>query len=192
MSNPNTIPEFLGIIAGTIIVMTIVGVAIGTAHDEVKKKLKKNPDVIPSPKKDTMFKSLKKIQEYTKLGQSMNSVSQMLTMLLNKHKGGHNSMDLKEEIYIISYVARKGILDRMDEYEWNLEGPILVPVINSKNITLFHAYNNTISLIKSLSIELGFAPEVESILKKETCYYEFERLFPAETIKQLDKLILID
>ncbi|RTY86205.1 hypothetical protein [Flavobacterium sp. GT3R68] len=139
-----------------------------------------------------MFKSLKKIQEYTKLGHSMNSVSQMLTMLLEKHKGGSAPMDLKEEIYIISYVARKGILDRMDEYEWNLEGPIHVPVINSKNITLFHAYSNTISLIKSLSIELGFPSEVESILNKETCYYEFESLFPVETIKQLDKLILIN
>lgn len=139
-----------------------------------------------------MFKSFKKIQEYSKLGQSMNSVSQMLNMLLEKHKGGHNSMDLKEEIYIISYVARKGILDRMDEYKWSFEGPILVPVINSKNITLFQAYGDTISLIKSLSIELGFASEVESILNKETCYYEFERLFPAETIKQLDKLILIN
>jgi hypothetical protein len=138
-----------------------------------------------------MFKSLKKIQEYTKLAQSMNSVSQMLSMLLEKHKRGHNPMDLKEEIYIISYVARKGILDRMDEYEWNLEGPILVPVINSKNITLFQAYSNTISLIKPLSIELGFSSEVESILKKENCYYEFESLFPLETIKQLDKLILI-
>ena len=72
-----------------------------------------------------------------------------------------------------------------------MEGQILVPIINSKNITLFQAYSNKISLIKPLSIELGFASEVESILKKENCYYEFESLLPVDAIKQLDKLILI-
>jgi hypothetical protein len=50
MSNPHSIPEFLGIIAGAIIVMSIIGVVIGTAYEGVKNKLKTNSEKTQSPK----------------------------------------------------------------------------------------------------------------------------------------------
>jgi hypothetical protein len=80
----------------------------------------------------------------------------------------------------------------MEEFEWNMEGPILVPSISSKNITLFMAYSNTVIAIKNLSNELGLQSEVESILNKEEAYYEFENMFPEQVIDQLNKLILVN
>lgn len=139
-----------------------------------------------------MFKSLKKIKEYSRLGHSMNVISEMLKNIIDSYQAGQRANDLKEEIYVVSYITRKGILDRMEEFEWNMEGPILVPSISSKNITLFMAYSNTVIAIKNLSNELGLQSEVESILNKEEAYYEFENMFPEQVIDQLNKLILVN
>lgn len=53
MSEPNTIPEFLGIIVGTIVVMSIVGVVITMAFEgattSIKNKKHTIPRVTPSP-----------------------------------------------------------------------------------------------------------------------------------------------
>lgn len=54
MSNPNTIPEFLGIIVGTIVVGSVVGVIITMAFEgvtkNIKNKLQTNPYLILSQK----------------------------------------------------------------------------------------------------------------------------------------------
>ena len=134
-----------------------------------------------------MFESIKKIKEYSKLGHSMNSVSILLKDIIQQYQitGGN----LNEEIYFVAYVARKGIIDRLEEYEWNMEGPILVSSISSKNITLFYAYSKTILQIKSLSVELNLSYEVESILAKQEGFYEFEPMLPDSILKTIDKLI---
>lgn len=134
-----------------------------------------------------MFESIKKIKEYSKLGHSMNSVSILLKDIIQQYQitGGN----LNEEIYFVAYVARKGIIDRLEEYEWNMEGPILVSSISSKNITLFYAYSKTILQIKSLSVELNLSYEVESILAKKEGFYEFEQMLPDSILKTIDKLI---
>lgn len=138
-----------------------------------------------------MFKSLKKIKEFSKLGHSMNVTSEMIKNIITLYQSGQRANDLKEQIYVVSYITRKGILDRMEEFEWNMEGPILVPSISSKNITLFNAFSNTVIAIKTLSNELDLLCEVESILNKEEGYYEFENMLPEQTINLLNKLISI-
>lgn len=56
MSKTNTIPEFLGIIAGTTLVISVLGVIIGVAYDEVKNKLKSNSNKIkPTKTKVDLF-----------------------------------------------------------------------------------------------------------------------------------------
>lgn len=137
-----------------------------------------------------MFKTLKKIKEFSLLGHSMNSVAIMLNDLKKNYENRTEYDDFKEDIYLIAYIARKGVLDRLDEYEWNMEGPILVPAIDSKNISLFYAYSKTILLIKSFSIELNLSYEVENILNKENGYYEFEQILPEQTIKQIDEIFI--
>lgn len=136
-----------------------------------------------------MFKSIKKINEYVKLGHSMNAVSFMLKELMEKYQINNESENFNEEIFIIAYVARKGILDRLDEYEWNMEGPILVPSINPNNISLLYAYSKTILQIKALSVELDLSYEVDNILEKKEGFFEFEQILPDYTLKQLDKFI---
>lgn len=137
-----------------------------------------------------MFKSLKKIKEYSLLGHSMNSVAIMLNDLNKNYENRSVYDNFKEDIYLIAYIARKGILDRLEEYEWNMEGPILVPAIMPKNISLFYAYSKTIILIKSFSVELNLNYEVENILNKGNGYYEFEQILPEQTIKQIDEIFI--
>jgi hypothetical protein len=136
-----------------------------------------------------MIKSLTKIQEYVKLGHSMNSVSLMLTTFKKTYENRDENETFGENLYIIAYVARKGILDRLDEFNWTMEGPILIPSINQNNISLFEAYTKTISQLKSISSELSFLTQVESILHKEQGYYEFENILSREDLNQLNALI---
>jgi hypothetical protein len=120
----------------------------------------------------------------------MNSVAIMLNDLNKNYENRTVYDDFKEDIYLIAYIARKGILDRLEEYEWNMEGPILVPAIMPKNISLFYAYSKTIILIKSFSVELNLSYEVENILNKGNGYYEFEQILPEQTIKQIDEIFI--
>lgn len=68
MSKANTIPEFLGILAGIIVVGSIVGVIITMAFEEankaVKNKLQTNPNLIPSQK--TSQKAFTEILQHSK------------------------------------------------------------------------------------------------------------------------------
>ncbi|WP_316636117.1 hypothetical protein [uncultured Flavobacterium sp.] len=136
-----------------------------------------------------MFNALTKIKEYSKLGHSMNSVSIMLATLKKTYENRGENETFGENLYVIAYVARKGILDRIDEYNWSMEGSILIPSINQKNISLFEAFTKTVSHLKAISSELNFANEVESILNKEQGYYKFEDILSIEDLKQLDALI---
>jgi hypothetical protein len=134
-----------------------------------------------------MFKSLKKINEYSLLGHSMNHIAIMLNEFIEKYNNSDGEDDFKENLYLIAYLARNGIIDRMEEYDWNMEGPILVPAINSNNISLFYAYGKTVLLLNSISLELDLNYEVKSILNKESAYYEFEKLIPYDELKKINE-----
>lgn len=136
-----------------------------------------------------MFNSLTKIKEYSKLGHSMNSVSIMIATLKKTYENRVENETFGENLYVIAYVARKGILDRIDEYNWSMEGPILIPSINQKNISLLEAFTKTISHLKAIAFELNFLSQVESILNKEQGYYDFENILSREDLNQLNAFI---
>lgn len=136
-----------------------------------------------------MFNALTKIKEYSKLGHSMNSVSIMIATLKKTYENRVENETFGENLYVIAYVARKGILDRIDEYNWSMEGPILIPSINQKNISLLEAFTKTISHLKAIASELNFLSQVESILNKEQAYYDFENILSREDLNQLNALI---
>jgi hypothetical protein len=180
-----TINEGVPEVIGHLIAIAIIVFLIYRCFKPSKKNHIKKENTFELPKNE------KKIKDYVNLGHSINIVILKLSEIFEKHKAG-DSHDLKEGIYLVAYAARKGIVDRIDKYDWNMEGPILIPAISPNNITLDTAYANSVLLIKDLSRELNLELEVEGILEKQNFYYEFESMLPKEVINQIDKLVLIN
>ncbi|PKH66698.1 hypothetical protein CXF59_12290 [Flavobacterium sp. ALD4] len=125
-----------------------------------------------------MFGFAKKIKEYSKLGSAMNELNRQLDLLGNHIENSTFPSDFDENVIGLTFIIRNEILNRMDEYNWNMEGPILVASIHSRNITLLEAYSVIITKTRNLSLQLEPMVQkgVEDILAKGEAYYELERI----------------
>jgi hypothetical protein len=125
-----------------------------------------------------MFGFAKKIKEYSKLGSAMNELNRQLDLLGNHIENSTFPSDFDENVIGLTFIIRNEILNRMDEYNWNMEGPILVASIHSRNISLLEAYSVIITKTRNLSLQLEPKVQkgVEDILAKGEAYYELERI----------------
>jgi hypothetical protein len=125
-----------------------------------------------------MFGFAKKIKEYSKLGSAMNELNRQLDLLGNHIENSTFPSDFDENVIGLTFIIRNEILNRMDEYNWNMEGPILVASIHSRNISLLEAYSVIITKTRNLSLQLEpkIQKGVEDILAKGEAYYELERI----------------
>jgi hypothetical protein len=125
-----------------------------------------------------MFGFAKKIKEYSKLGSAMNELNRQLDLLGNHIENSAFPSDFNENVIGLTFIIRNEILNRMDEYNWNMEGPILVASMHSRNISLLEAYSVIITKTRNLSLQLEPKVQkgVEDILAKGEAYYELERI----------------
>jgi hypothetical protein len=125
-----------------------------------------------------MFGFAKKIKEYSKLGSAMNELNRQLDLLGNHIENSTFPSDFNENVIGLTFIIRNEILNRMDEYNWNMEGPILVASMHSRNISLLEAYSVIITKTRNLSLQLEPKVQkgVEDILAKGEAYYELERI----------------
>jgi hypothetical protein len=132
-----------------------------------------------------MFKGVKKLYEFVKLGNTMNYVSAMLIKIVGEYEAEKPFFleEYTEEIYLLAYITRIGILDRMDKNDWPLEGPIRIPALNSSNVTLLFAYSRTVLLLKNFTSQLEISPIVEQILNKDELFYQFEKMISPKDLK---------
>lgn len=126
-----------------------------------------------------MFKSFKKIKEYVKLGSAMDNLNSELDQLNFKVKNSYNTIEFSEEVIGLSFILRREIINRMDEYNWVMQGPIKVPSISSTNISLFKAYTIISTKIRSLAhtIDSETFELVNDVLEKGDTYYKIEKIF---------------
>ena len=102
-----------------------------------------------------MFGYVKKIKEYVKLGSSMEELNKEIMSLAQIIDNSRIPNDSKDIIVRLAIAIRKEIFDRMDEYDWSLEGPIRVKSISAKNIPLFQAKTVISAKIRTLALQLG-------------------------------------
>jgi len=126
-----------------------------------------------------MFKSFKKIKEYVNLGSAMETLNAELDQLKCQIENSSNSIEFSEEVVGLSFVIRNEILNRMDEYNWAIQGPIKVPSISSTNISLFKAYTIILTKIRSLALNIDqeTLELVNDVLEKGDTYCKLENIF---------------
>lgn len=123
---------------------------------------------------------LEKGLEYNKLAKAFNSIYLMLQQLISKIE---NEPIEVVELYLLAYIGRKEIIDRMDKYNWDLYGPIVIPMMPGYKKTLSYAYQQTIGKIEDISEQEYCSDEVQEILNKGEFYYELDRNIPDEMKK---------
>jgi len=117
----------------------------------------------------------KKGIEYHNMAKSINGLVPMIGQLERKLKNGN--AELTDEIYLLSYLGRKEILDRIAEYKWNLGTPIVVPALGGKSTLLF-AYQMTITKLMVMAEQIGLSSDVNDILGRGELYFELDKSIP--------------
>lgn len=89
----------------------------------------------------------------------------------------------KEEIFTLAYMARVGILDRIEANTYMRNGrlPITIPlgIFKSRKETMETALDLTIGKLLELTEGHNWVnPIVTNILEREKSFYEFEALLP--------------
>jgi hypothetical protein len=129
----------------------------------------------------------KRGNEYNKLAKAFNSSFIMLNELdykINK-TSQENYLEFKEEIFVISYIARRAVIERIKNYNWPQAGPIIIPFISNKSVTLEFAFNQLFETITEIANKMKLENEVNNILDKRSNYYEIEKIVPVHVINSI-------
>lgn len=118
------------------------------------------------------MKFLKKVTEFSKLAQAFNGYYPFL----NETKS--NSEATVDDLFILAWLGRKEIIDRMEEYKWNLNSKIKVPSFPSNDATLGQLFNLTIGELVVLSEENDCVNEITEILDRGELFYSLESRIP--------------
>lgn len=123
----------------------------------------------------------KKGIEYNNLAKAFNGHSQMLSQLELKLE--NEDEDVTEDFYVLAYLGRKEIIDRLEEYKWNMNSLIVVPNLGGRT-TVVSAMQMTISRLTLLAQENNLLEEVQEIMNKGDLYFELDKTIP-DYIKKL-------
>jgi len=89
-----------------------------------------------------------------------------------------DDLDCEEELFLIAYLCRNEILDRMEEYGWAMASPIVVPMMSKGRLTLNFAFQQTIGRLYSIAEKLFLSDELNDILDKGDYYYKLDSSIP--------------
>lgn len=121
--------------------------------------------------------------DLNRIAVAMGKVLKLLSELESNLKNGDDIYERKEDCYLIAYICRKGILDRIENNTYMLNPllPIRIPtgLFSFKKETMTSALSITVGKLKEIvSRDYLTKMYVEEILNKEKMFYEFERIVP--------------
>jgi hypothetical protein len=126
------------------------------------------------------MKLFRKGFEYNKLATSLNSLCIMLNEIDVKYKNAISGdySDFEQDLYVIAYVSRRDILERIETFNWPIMSPIVVPVLSKGTVSLNFAIEQTIGRLQNYATRLNISELVTEILEKGPSYYELEAALP--------------
>lgn len=130
-----------------------------------------------------MFHFIKKGVEFNKLAQSFNAMYMMVSEIeyrLERNMGNleYFRQEVKEDFYMLAYIAHKGIVKRMDKFNWGFESLIIIPSISSSRITIGNAWSKTISKMTIMAGILDLGEEIQEIYDEGTLFQTLEDIIP--------------
>jgi hypothetical protein len=130
-----------------------------------------------------MLDFFKKGIEFNRLAQSFNAVYLSLNEITQRVESNMKDFDsykeeYKESLFALCYIAKKGIIDRLDSNNWNFESKIMIPTMSSNRITVGYAWSQTISKLIKIGASLSLSEEIKEIFDCGDLYYAMESAFP--------------
>jgi hypothetical protein len=125
-----------------------------------------------------MFNFFRKIREYTKLAKTVDFVHYSIEDLILQVQYTNDYSQFKEQILLLAYFSKVGIIERMGQYNYNLQTPILIHSMETRAITLSEAYNRSVIKLEALAKELGYGIHFQNIFNEGTLYYDLKNKLP--------------
>lgn len=129
--------------------------------------------------------------ELNKIAIAMGKVLHLLSEIEPQIKNEWNVYDHKEDLCVIAYVCRKGILMRLEQnpaLAYNTLTPIRIPtgIFSSLKETIESGLSKTIGKLKDIvSTDIVTQSMVENILDGSNLYYQYEQILPEKFIKSI-------
>ena len=123
---------------------------------------------------------------------AMGKAIKLLDDVQGKLSWDNDLYEQKEALYLIAYVCRVGILDRIEKNNWFMSGPISIPsgLFKFKKITIAEGLMQTVFRLKEMVIDDVFLESnVNEILERKQFFHEYLNIFTEEQLKQLNKSI---
>lgn len=128
--------------------------------------------------------------DLNKVAITMGKVIQLLKDIEPRCCNSWGTYNNKEDLYILAYMCRKGIIDRIQQnsYMYNPNIMIAIPLglIRFKRVAMFNALQMTVGKVEQLASQDSEVERVvEDILDKGDFYYKIENLIPNDIIRTL-------
>ena len=123
--------------------------------------------------------------EINKLAVTMGKIMLMLSDIEPKISDELDVYDHKEELCLIAYVCKKGILDRIERNLTLASNPLMsirIPLglFKSRKETIDSALHNTIGKLKQIvSSDIVTKGMVDNILNGGNLYYNYDEILPS-------------
>lgn len=127
------------------------------------------------------MKIFKKGAEYNNLAKGFNGVYMMLNELEAKVRihYGDDFSEFNEEVFIMAYLCKTQIMERLEEYGWSVTSPIIVPMISKGRVTVSFAIQQTVARLNDLAEQISMSDEVSEILDGGNLFHELQTIIPA-------------
>jgi hypothetical protein len=125
-----------------------------------------------------MLNFLRSGTEFNNLAKAMNRLNIMLDSLMRDIERSSNKKEFSEGLLLAAFIAKKGIIDRLEKYGWTEDTKIVVPAIPGGRIKLEFALSFTMGKLAVMSSELMMSDVTQDILNGGSSYFELEKKLP--------------
>lgn len=130
--------------------------------------------------------------EFNKCAVNMGKVLKMLENTETQIKSSYDLISQKEELLVIAYVCRVGIMDRIEQYpSWvNNNWTVRIPtgIFSHKTRKMEEAIEMTVGkLLQITSNNREINEIIESVLSRGNAFYEFENMLPFSFKQEVNK-----
>jgi len=123
---------------------------------------------------------------------AMGKVIKLLDDVQEKLSWDNDLYENKEALYLIAYVCRVGILERIEKNNWFLTGPISIPsgIFKFKKVTIAQGLMLTVIRLREIvQNDVFLESNVAEILERERFFHEYVSMFTDEQMKQINNSI---
>tara|TARA_R110002049_G_scaffold275213_1_gene453222 strand:+ start:9442 stop:9840 length:399 start_codon:yes stop_codon:yes gene_type:complete len=131
------------------------------------------------------MKLFKKGIDLSKVAKAIDGLNLMIKDLIPKIQREHEYSEFKEDVFVLAYIARKNVIDLIEENNWPMDIKIMVSTFDNSRIPLVLGYSETVDQIQLIANHIGYKSVVEEILDKGNAYYELEQQLPIEVLNMI-------